>query len=177
MDRSARLARTMIAHLPALRRYALGLSGNQAAADDLVQDCIERGIRRLETLQDEGRMAAWLRSILFNIFVNERRQRRHRGDRVETDQLEHIADIRAGPDLQREADETLSAIAGLAVQYRQVLLLIGVEGLSYREAASELQIPIGTVMSRLARARDQLRAILSPGSPVGLGRTSTEHTG
>ena len=164
MDRSARLARVMIAHLPALRRYALGLSGNGAVADDLVQDCIERGLRRLDTLQGEGQMASWLRSILFNAFIDERRAMRHRGEVVETDQLEHVADLQAGPEMRQEAGQTLRAIEGLTLQHRQVLLLIAVEGLTYREAADELQVPVGTVMSRLARARDQLRLALAPGS-------------
>lgn len=177
MDRSAGLARRMIAQLPALRRYALGLCGNQAAADDLVQDCIERSLRRLDTLQGEGQMAAWLRSILFHLFVDERRQLRQRGERVETDHLEQVADSSAAPDLRQEADETLRAIARLTLPHRQVLLLVAVEGLTYRETADELQVPVGTVMSRLARARNQLHALLAAGSPIGIGRTASEPSG
>lgn len=174
MMRNARLGRTMVSHLPALRSYALGLSGNAAIADDLVQDCIERAIRRLDTLQSEERMAPWLRAILFNLFIDERRRFRNRSGREETDQLDDIADITAGPDLKQETGEVLRATTRLTLPHRQVLLLIAVEGLSYREVAEELGVPIGTVMSRLARARDQLREILS-GSPAAMpGRTGPE---
>ena len=151
----------MIAQLPALRRYALGLTGNTAAADDLMQDCVERALRRIETLEDDQRVAAWLRSILFNLFIDERRRFRSRGLEVEADELNAVVDIGAAPDMQQEASEVLRAAATLSPQHRQVLLMVGVEGLSYREVADEIGLPIGTVMSRLARARDQLRERLS----------------
>ena len=175
----------MVSQLPALRRYALGLSSNAAAADDLVQDCIERAIRRLDTLQsgDPPRRASRARRTALsepgarmglhrNLFIDERRKLRNRSGREETDQLDDVADIAAGPDLKQETDEILRATARLALPHRQVLLLVAVEGLSYRQAAEELGVPIGTVMSRLARARDQLREILSGGAtevPVQAG--------
>ncbi len=165
MDR-ARLGRTMVAQLPALRRYALGLSGTAPAADDLVQDCIERALRRLETLQGEDRMAGWLRSILFNIFIDNRRRMKHRGESVQLEMVENSPGNMAPPDRQHEAQEVLRATSLLSEQHRQVLLLVGVEGLSYREAAEELGVPVGTVMSRLARARDQLRALQEQGVPA-----------
>lgn len=151
----------MIAELPSLRRYALGLTGNVAAADDLLQDCVERALRRIDTLQEQGRIAAWLRSMLFNLFIDERRRVVSRGHQVEVDQLEAVIDAKAAPDVQQEASEVLRATALLSPQHRQVLLMIGVEGLSYREVAEEIGLPIGTVMSRLARARDQLRQRLA----------------
>ena len=166
MQRSARLGRQMIAHLPALRRYALGLAGNGAAADDLVQDCIERALRRLDTLQSEDKMAPWLRSILFNVFVDGHRQLKSRGIVVDVDVLEGMGTMTGGQDVRHEANEVLTATAALSPQHRQVLLLIGVEGLSYREAADELGVPVGTIMSRVARARDQLREVLTRPSTV-----------
>ena len=156
----------MVAHLPALRCYALGLCDTVPAADDLVQDCIEHALRRLETLQGEEKMAGWLRSILFNVFIDGRRQMKHRGESVQLEMVENSSGDTAPPDRQREAQELLRAVAFLSEQHRQVLLLVGVEGLSYREVAEELDVPVGTVMSRLARARDQLRTLQEQGVPT-----------
>ena len=159
-ERNRRLGRAMVGHLPALRRYALGLSGSMPAADDLVQDCIERALRRMETLQSEEKMAGWLRSILFNLFIDTRRQAKYRGEGLPMEVMENVPGVSAQPDKRHEASEVLHAASRLHLQHRQVLILVGVEGLSYREAAEELGLPLGTVMSRLARARDQLRALL-----------------
>jgi RNA polymerase sigma-70 factor (ECF subfamily) len=150
----------MIGHLPALRRYALGLSGDRAMADDLVQDCIERALRRLDTLADEQRLGAWLRSILFNVFIDGRRTSRSRGEVVEDGLLDNLVDPATPADVRQEANEVLRAATALAPQHRQVLFLVAAEGLTYREAAEELGVPIGTVMSRLARAREQLQDAL-----------------
>jgi RNA polymerase sigma-70 factor (ECF subfamily) len=166
----------MITHLPGLRRYALGLSGTAPAADDLVQDCIERALRRVETLQGEEKMGGWLRSILFNLFIDGRRQMKQRGENVQLELVENDAGNAAPPDRRHEAQEVLRATSLLSPEHRQVLMLVGVEGLSYREAAEEMGVPIGTVMSRLARARDQLRALLQDGvrgsSPIPFRRPS-----
>jgi RNA polymerase sigma-70 factor (ECF subfamily) len=151
----------MVGHLPALRRYALGLAGDRPSADDLVQDCIERALLRLDSLADEARMAGWLRSILFNLFIDGRRTSRRRGQTVEADVLDELVDTATAPDLRQETDEVLRAIAVLTPQHRQVLVLVAVEGLGYQEAAEELGVPVGTVMSRLARARENLRQALA----------------
>lgn len=151
----------MVGHLPALRRYALALAGDRHAADDLVQDCLERALRRLDTLVDEERLAGWLRSILFHVFIDGRRASRSRGETAEADVLDGLVDTAAPPDLHQEAKEVLQATATLSPEHRQVLLLISGQGLTYREVADELGVPIGTVMSRLARARDQLREALA----------------
>jgi RNA polymerase sigma-70 factor (ECF subfamily) len=163
----------MITHLPALRRYAMGLAGTLPAADDLVQDCIERALQHLGTLQDEEKMWGWLRSILFNQFIDGRRRMKTRGESVQLEVIENRPDGAAPADRRHEAQEVLRATAQLSPEHRQVLLLVGVEGLSYREAAEEIGVPIGTVMSRLGRARDQLRAALEQGvgtSPAVLFR-------
>lgn len=151
----------MVGHLPALRRYALGLTGDRHTADDLVQDCIERALRRIDSLLDEQRLAGWLRSILFNIFIDGRRTLRSRGEIAEAELLDEFVDPATQPDVHQEANEVLRATAALTPEHRQILLLIAAQGLSYREVADELGIPIGTVMSRLARARDQLREALT----------------
>ncbi len=163
-ERAGRLGAAMVAQLPALRRYALGLTGQHASADDLVQDCIERALRRLASLEDEDRIGAWLRTILFNAFVDDRRQLRHRVETVETEFLETLPDLGHDPRRRLELQQVLRVASTLTPQHRQVLLLVGVEGLSYREVAEEIGVPVGTVMSRLARARDQLRVALDTGA-------------
>jgi RNA polymerase sigma-70 factor (ECF subfamily) len=154
----------LTAQLPALRRYAAALVGDAASADDLVQDCIERALAQADQLREEVKVGGWLRSILHNLYIDDVRRRRRQGARVELSDVEgHAAavvaprDHAAGMDLER-------AMARLSVEHRQILLMIGLEGLNYREAAEELAVPIGTVMSRLARARERLRTAMSGGA-------------
>jgi RNA polymerase sigma-70 factor (ECF subfamily) len=157
----------LIAHLPALRRYATGLTGRAAEADDLVQDCIERALRRQDGLQQREKMGAWLRSILHNVFVDELRRRRNRGVSVDVRDLEDDLVLSAPPEDRAGMQDVLRATMALSVEHRQILLLVGVEGLSYRDVADELGVPMGTVMSRLARARERLREKLeSPGAEI-----------
>lgn len=171
-EQGQRLGHAMIASLPALRRYAFSLSGSAAVADDLVQDCIERALPRLGTLENEDRITPWLRTILFSVFIDERRRSRSRTMTVEPDVLEMMADRSAAPEVREELAQTLRAMNLLAPQHRQVLFLVSVEGLGYREAAEELGVPIGTVMSRLARAREHLREVLGGAMSSGQGRKS-----
>ncbi len=148
----------LIAHLPALRRYATALVGHPAAADDLVQDCIERALNQAAGLKDLQRIGGWLRSILHNLHIDEMRRKARQGMSVD---LVEVEDSLAAVTPARDhafAIDIDRAMAGLSFEHRQILLLIGLEGLNYREVASELDIPIGTVMSRLARARRQMRA-------------------
>ena len=146
----------LIAQLPRLRRYATALVGNAGAADDLVQDCIERALKRSSTLQDPRRMAAWLRSILHNLHIDELRRRRDLVNGVEITEMDNALSI--APEDRGASIDFLRAFQGLSAEHKQVLLLAGVEGLNYREIGEELRIPIGTVMSRLARARERLRS-------------------
>jgi RNA polymerase sigma-70 factor (ECF subfamily) len=157
--------KALIAQLPALRRYARALSGNAALADDLVQDCIERALRQGEGLRDLHRLGGWLRSILHNLYIDELRRSRSRGHEEEvTEMADDLAlstparDGTAGIDFVR-------AMATLSLEHRQVLLLVGLENKNYREVAEELDIPIGTVMSRLARGRERLRSALDGERP------------
>ena len=149
----------LIVQLPALRRYATALTGSMNAADDLVQDCIERALRQSHTLQDPQRMGSWLRAILHNLFIDAVRRRRVQGTEVDIADMEQLIST-AAPDAVH-LDFT-RAVNRLSAEHRQVLLMAGLEGLSYREIAAELDMPIGTVMSRLARARERLRIILEP---------------
>lgn len=147
----------LLAELPRLRRYALALIGEAALADDLLQDTVERALRNEASLMDVRQIYGWLRSILHNLYIDEVRQRR---TRQPAQDIEEAADSIAlsVPPADRGLYIDLSrAMAQLSVDHRQILLLAGLEGLSYREMADELGVPIGTVMSRLVRAREQLR--------------------
>jgi RNA polymerase sigma-70 factor, ECF subfamily len=161
-------ARALTAQLPALRRYAAVLVGNTAAADDLVQDCIERALRQWTKLEHLERIGGWLRSILHNLHIDGLRRSQRQGVSVELASAENDrAVVAPGRDAAAALDFD-RALRRLSLEHRQVLLLVGLEGLNYREVAAELDIPVGTVMSRLARARERLRYEMEfpPTSPV-----------
>ena len=158
---SAAFGRALIEALPTLRRYATGLCGNQALADDLVQDGIERALQRFTQLQSLDRIGPWLRAIIYHLYIDEVRRRRNRGTGVDVDEMANdlafSTPARDGSDMA----DLVRATARLTPEHRQMLILAGVEELSYREIADELAVPIGTVMSRLARARAALRTLLA----------------
>jgi RNA polymerase sigma factor (sigma-70 family) len=148
----------LLAHVPGLRRYAAALAGNTADADDLVQDCIERALARHDSLREPGSLGRWLRTILHNLYVTKLRRRGAASVPIE-DFAEDVA-LSVPPEDQGQVRDLVRALGALSVEHRQILLLISLEGLSYREVAEVLDIPIGTVMSRLARARERLRSLL-----------------
>jgi RNA polymerase sigma factor (sigma-70 family) len=143
--------------IPALRRYARALMRNPASADDLVQDCLERAVSRWHQRR-EGNTRAWLFTILHNLAVNQFRQSATRGKHVTIDETNEND---FGQDAVQEQKlmyrDVLNKLAKLPEDQRTVLLLVAVEDLSYAEAAKVLNIPIGTVMSRLSRARERLQ--------------------
>ncbi len=150
-------ARELTAHLQALRRYATVLVGNTAAADDLVQDCIERALRQWTKLEHLERIGGWLRSILHNLHIDGLRRNQRQGVSVDISTAENdLAVVAPGRDSVAALDFD-RALRRLSLEHKQVLLLVGLEGLNYREVAEELGVPLGTVMSRLARARERLR--------------------
>ncbi|KAB0682764.1 sigma-70 family RNA polymerase sigma factor [Aureimonas leprariae] len=145
--------------LPALRRYARALTRDPGAADDLVQDTLLRAYERARTFRSDRSLKAWLLSILHNCFVdNERRQaveRRHRDDPARVDALAAAAP--ADPEYRLYLRQVAERFAELPVEQRSVLHLVAVEGMSYHEAAEAFRLPVGTIMSRLSRARERLR--------------------
>jgi RNA polymerase sigma-70 factor (ECF subfamily) len=150
----------LVAQLPALRRYAMALAGNAALADDLVQDCIERALGQEAQLRELPRMAGWLRRILYHLYIDEIRRGRRRGREQDiADLADHLELSAPAPD-NSAVKEFIHAVNRLSVEHRQILLLVSVEELSYREIAEELDVPLGTVMSRLARARERLRELM-----------------
>ncbi|MGH7154228.1 MAG: sigma-70 family RNA polymerase sigma factor [Acetobacteraceae bacterium] len=148
---------SMEACIPALRRYAGALLRDRQEVDDLVHDCLVRALERLHTRQDDGNLRAWLFTILHNLFVSQARRGQRRGGMRSLDEVaEETFSQRASQETHVETNELLRAVDALPQDQRSVLLLVVVEDLTYAEVAVVLGIPIGTVMSRLARARDRL---------------------
>lgn len=146
--------------IPRLRRYARALAHDVAWADDLVQDTLERALQRRWLFRLNTNLTAWLFTMLYRLYLNDVARRRTLPALTEEELPEGAADADLGLqiDMQR-------ALARLSTEHRAVIVLIGLEQLSYQEAAEVLGIPIGTVMSRLTRARAQLRTLLS-GKPL-----------
>jgi len=145
-------------HIPRLRRYARALTGDRAAADDLVQDTLERALSRFHLWRRGSDLRAWLFTIMHNVFVNQVRSRMRYPheplDEPAADGMQY-----RDPDWS-ELRDIGAALAKLTVEQRTVVLLVGLEQFTYEEAARVLGVPIGTVMSRLSRARERLRALL-----------------
>lgn len=146
------------ASLPALRRYAHALVRDREAADDLVQDCLERAISRSGQWRGEGSVHAWLFRILLNLFRDGQRREAARGHLVVVDSVTEPAQPATQED-ELALREVHAAIGRLPPDQRAALLLVGLEGMNFAEAARVLDIPEGTLASRLARARAALRAM------------------
>jgi len=148
---------SLIALIPRLRRYARALAGERAAADDLVQDTLERAWSKLHLFRRGTDLRAWLFTVMHNVYVNQVRAARPT-DALEDDMPELAQRASQGDALLvRDLERAISA---LPEAQREVLLLVALEDLSYEETARVLGIPIGTVMSRLARAREKLRTLM-----------------
>lgn len=155
-----RIAALLEPQIPALRRYAFALTRDHTAADDLVQDALERAINRWVLRAGDAELRAWLLAILHNLFIDGQRARRRRPLH---DSLDNEAD-QAGAPATQEASligrDTLAQFGALSVEHQAVLMLVGVEGLPYASVARVLGVPLGTVMSRLSRAREQYRRLM-----------------
>ena len=153
------LTAAIVAELPRLRRHATYLLYNHANAEDLVQDCLEAALKRKASLQDPARLRGWLFSILNNLFLMRLRSNA-RTQALPLDDFTDSLAASAPPQDRDTARDLARAMAKLSVEHRQILLLLNVEEYTYQEVADTLGVPIGTVMSRLARARRRLRALL-----------------
>jgi RNA polymerase sigma-70 factor (ECF subfamily) len=148
-------AQALALQLPRLRRYARALTHDAAWADDLVQDTLERALRRRWLFRINSNLTAWLFTMLYRLYLNDASRRRVVVAADEDMQEAAVsADIGLQLDMQR-------ALARLSAEHRAVVVLVGLEQLSYKETAEVLNVPLGTVMSRLTRAREQLRILLS----------------
>ena len=154
----------IVACIPNLRRYARGLLADPTLADDLVQDTLERAWSRFSLWQKRGDIRAWMFGIMHNHFIDGVRAKGRRPEDSVGDDL---------PELPQRADQSDGievrdldrAMQRLPAEQREVMLLIAVEEMSYAEAATTLGVPIGTVMSRLARGREKLRQELQGREP------------
>lgn len=142
-------------NIPSLRRYAWSLLRNSSDADDLVQDCLVRAIDRIDTLRSDSDLHAWLFTIMHNIFASRWRRMRNQA-RLLAEQSEAEPGVAATQQTSVEMQDVMRGLDTLPEDQRQIILLVAVEGFQYDEVARMLDIPIGTVMSRLSRARDRL---------------------
>lgn len=150
--------RLIVAEIPSLRRYARALTGNAVVADDLVQDCLERALGRRHLWLKRGSMRAWLFTILHNLYANNVRAESRRPRLVPIDSVPPPS-VLPMQDHAVRLRQFAEAMGGLPDEQRAVILLVGLEGMSYAEAARILDVPVGTVMSRLSRGRERLRRL------------------
>ncbi len=160
----------IVAEIPRLRRYARALLGGGSESDDLVQDTLERGLAHVDQWTSGDNPRKWLFSILHNLHIDRLRQGARRPMHLGLDALSFSQSI--PPADAMSTNELAQALHQIPVDQRQVLLLVGVEGFSYAEAASILGVPAGTVMSRLSRGREKLRALID-GDGTSKSGTST----
>ncbi len=156
MDASIETIRNQIAaHLPRLRRFAVSITGNRADADDLVQDTVERALRNLHQWQQGTRLDSWMFRIAQNLWIDATRARRARANVVHDPEAAENVAVDGARDAEARLTfaDTVRAIGELPEDQRMVVALVLVDGMSYREAADALNVPIGTITSRLARAR------------------------
>lgn len=165
----------LIAVLPRLRRFARGLTGSTVDADDLVQAACERALARRHQFQEGTRFDSWMFRIVQTIWIDQIRSRSVRKEETEA------AEGRMGSDepvRRAEArvalDEVRRAVGRLSPDQRVALVLVTVDGLSYKEAAEVVQVPVGTIMSRLARARLALQLQLEAGGGINRSRRNVE---
>jgi RNA polymerase sigma-70 factor (ECF subfamily) len=158
-------AERLVELIPRLRRYARALAGDRASADDLVQDTLERAWSKLHLYRRGTDLRAWLFTVMHNVHVNRVRAARPT-DPLDEGLPELATRASQGDALTvRDLDR---ALARLPEEQRAVLLLVTLEEMSYEETAQTLAIPIGTVMSRLSRAREKLRAMMFGGAAAKL---------
>ena len=155
-----RLDAAIVAEMPKLRTHAFSLLYDQADANDLIQDCLETALTKQTMLQDPARLRPWLYAILNNLFLMRLRRGARRGTPLPIDEFSDNLAASAAPQDRAVAMDLGRAMGRLSMEHRQILLLINLDGYSYQDVAEILHVPIGTVMSRLARARQRLRALL-----------------
>lgn len=158
---------SLLEHIPGLRRYARALTGDAWAADDLVQDTLERACSKWRLWLAGTNLRAWLFTLMHNLFVSQVRVEHRRSALVHAVDLDDVANELQAPapplgsaiDLQR-------CLLRLPADQRAVLLLVTLEDMSYAEVAKVTGVPIGTVMSRLSRARDRMRELMDEPKPT-----------
>ena len=154
------IGRDFTPHIPRLRRYARALVGDRGRADDLVQDTLERALIKFHLWQPGSDLRAWLFTIMHNVFINQLRSA-PAGLLTGLDDETVPMAVRPTQSDRLEVRDLQAALSRLPEEQREVLLLVGLEQMTYQETSGVLGIPMGTVMSRLSRARTRLRALLA----------------
>jgi RNA polymerase sigma-70 factor (ECF subfamily) len=154
----------ILEHIPRLRRYARALLGDRYAADDLVQDTLERAWNKFHLWRPGSDLRAWLFAIMHNVFVNQVRSKRSEIEKT-MEELPVVA-VRATQSDSLEIADVERALRELPDEQREVLLLVAIEEMTYDEVGRALAIPIGTVMSRLSRARERMRRLIAGVQPA-----------
>jgi RNA polymerase sigma factor (sigma-70 family) len=156
---------SLVGHIPDLRRYARSLTGDSWAADDLVQDTLERACQRWSLWAAGSDLRAWLFTLMHNLFIDGARRavRQQASSRVDVDDVAH--ELAAPGGIPDQALDLQRCLMRLPAEQREVLLLVTLQDLGYEEAARITGVPIGTVMSRLSRARARLRDLMD-GKPM-----------
>ncbi|MGH6892192.1 MAG: RNA polymerase sigma factor, partial [Dongiaceae bacterium] len=152
------LSRLIEHEIPRLRRYAMFLARDPERADDLVQECLVRAIDNIDKFQPGTKIRSWMMTILHNIFVNEMKKRRpvltHDG------MIERSTPVEGGQEARHQMRDVQRAFEVLTWQHRQIIWFICVEQMDYNEVARQLGVPVGTVRSRLCRAREHLKRLV-----------------
>ena len=162
--------RLMVRQIPHLRRYARALTGDRDSADDLVQDCLERAWSRVHQWRPGSDMRCWLFTIMHNVNANRVRGDSRRPTVVAFEDSRHGRGIGPAQEHRAAVGNLSDALAVLPEEQRAAVLLVGLEGLAYGEAANVLAIPLGTLMSRLSRGRARLRELTAGGLQPSLKR-------
>lgn len=153
----SRFENLLVEEIPALRRYAWALSGDSNQVDDLVQECLARAISRRKLWISQKGIRPWLFTILHNIFVNTLRRAGNAPIAGSIEDYENSAVSTSKTDTMCTLSDFERSLNQLSPDQREALLLVGMEQLSYKEASKVAGVPVGTIMSRLSRAREQLR--------------------
>jgi RNA polymerase sigma-70 factor, ECF subfamily len=153
-------ARLLEAQIPRLRRYARALTRDAARADDLVQSCLLRAVAKQHLWQVGTDLRAWLFTILHNQHVNDVRRAMREGVSATIEDVAPILTVQSNATAVLQLRDLERAIAKLPEEQRSVILLVGLEGMRYEEVAAVLDIPVGTVRSRLSRGREALRRLM-----------------
>lgn len=149
------------AEIPHLRRYARSLVGDASAADDLVQSCLERAMRKWQLWRGHARLRSWLFRMLYRVYLNQKRDARRHHETVSIDAVaEPVGPGNAGASVVA-LHELMAGLAMLPTEQRDAITLLALEDLSYEDAAWVLSIPVGTLRSRVSRGREQLRRFQS----------------
>jgi RNA polymerase sigma-70 factor (ECF subfamily) len=170
--------RRLEAEIPRLRRYARALTRDVVRADDLVQSCLTRAVAKQHLWQPGTDLRAWLFTILHNQHVNDVRRSVREGVTVAVEDMAPVLTVTSSAIAALQLRDLEAALAKLPQEQRQVILLVGLEGMRYEEVALILGVPVGTVRSRLSRGRDQLRRLMDMGEeelPASARPATTQH--